>query len=319
MIFVTGPLLSGIGQVTDKYRELFDEDRVYGYTDQIPRNQEVVLYALPLPDLFDTFRRIKREAKSVLCMTVCETETVHPLYGELFRIFPHIVTPSDFCKTVFERQFDHVTCSVVRHWVPEPAKSLVSADPKDRGFEYTFYHIGNIMDPRKQTKRIIEAFLRLNLPNTKLALKATCKQPVAINLPRVEVINGLLPAFEIQKIHERCDCYVSFSNSEGVGMGAVEAAMHGNPVIISEYGGAKEYIRTPYVIPCKQKPIGFDDFLFEKDMIWGDPDFDKLTDFMKDVYDKQLRHHNHEYTKNLLRRDNIKQEFITAFQRQSSL
>ena len=41
MIFVSGTLLSGIGQVTDKYRELFKEDRVYSYTDSIPGNQEV--------------------------------------------------------------------------------------------------------------------------------------------------------------------------------------------------------------------------------------------------------------------------------------
>ena len=314
MIFISGTLLSGIGQVTDKYRELFDEDRVYSYTDSIPRNQEVVLYALPLPDLFETFRKIKKEAKSALCFTICETETVHPLYGELFKIFPHIVTPSEFCKTVFERQFDHVTCSVIRHWVPIP-KSISNVNP----IEYTFYHIGNIMDPRKQTKRIIEAFLRLNLPNTKLILKATCKQPVTINLPRVEVINGLLPSSEIQKIHDRCDCYVSFSHSEGVGMGAVEAALNNKPVILTDYGGAKEYIHTPYVIPCKQKPIGFDDFLFTKDMVWGHPDFDKLVEFMKDVYDKQLRHVEHEYTKNLLQGDTIKQEFLTASQKQSSL
>lgn len=315
MIFIAGNLLSGIGQVTDKYRELFDEDKVYSYTDPIPENQEVMLFALPLPDLFDTFKTIKRKSKNIVCMTVCETETVHPLYGELFEIFPRIIVPSEFCKTIFERQFGHVRCSVVRHWSPTHSPTLRSAQGEHT---YTYYHIGNIMDPRKQTKRIIEAFLRLNLPNTKLVLKATCKQPVPMNLPRIEVINGLLPSSEIQRIHDRCDCYVSFSNSEGVGMGAVEAALNNKPVIITEYGGAKEYIHTPYVIPCTQKAVGMDDFLFTKDMIWGDPDFDTLMKFMKDVYDKQLRHQDHEYTKKLLRRETIIADFTESL-RQSSL
>ena len=317
MIFITGNLLSGIGQVTDKYRELFDEDKVYTYTDPIPENQEVVLYALPLPDLFETFKNIKQKSKHVTCITICETETVHPLYGELFKIFPHITVPSEFCKTVFERQFSHVRCSIVRHWTPTPTHSLPPRSVQD-GYVYTYYHIGNIADPRKQTKRIIEAFLRLNLPNTKLVLKATCKQPVTMNIPRIEVINGLLPSSDIQRIHDRCDCYVSFSNSEGVGMGAVEAALNGKPVIITEYGGAKEYIHTPYVVPCTQKAVGMDDFLFTKDMIWGDPDFETLMEFMKDVYDKQLRHQDHDYTKNLLLRETILEEF-TESRRQSSL
>jgi glycosyltransferase involved in cell wall biosynthesis len=66
----------------------------------------------------------------------------------------------------------------------------------------------------------------------------------------------------MEHIHNGCDCYVNFSCSEGVGMGAVEAAMHNKPVIITEYGGASEYVNTPYTISCTLKPIGFDDFLY---------------------------------------------------------
>ena len=91
--------------------------------------------------------------------------------------------------------------------------------------KYIFYHIGNIVDQRKNFKSIIEAFIRLNLPNSLLVVKATCIKEVSINIPNVIVINGLIPEQELDGLHTLCDCYVSFSSSEGIGMGAVEAAL----------------------------------------------------------------------------------------------
>ena len=110
-----------------------------------------------------------------------------------------------------------------------------------------------------------------------------------------------------EDIHRQCHCYVSFSHSEGVGMGAVEAALHDKPVIITEYGGAKEYVKTPYTIDCDRCLIGVDDFLYTKDMEWGDPKIEQLSEFMKNAYDKKLSYMNHDYTRNLL--VNVKKQF----------
>jgi len=49
-------------------------------------------------------------------------------------------------------------------------------------------------------------------------------------------------------------------------MGAVEAAMRDKPVIISDYGGLKEYVRTPYVIRTGRRKVGMVDFLYTPDM-----------------------------------------------------
>jgi glycosyltransferase involved in cell wall biosynthesis len=98
---------------------------------------------------------------------------------------------------------------------------------------------------------------------------------------------------KLTRLHYVCDCYVSFSHSEGVGMGAVEAALHDKPVIISEYGGASEYIKTPYTIECEKCKVGVDDFLYTKDMVWGNPNFEKLNEFMKDAYEKKLTYMSH--------------------------
>jgi glycosyltransferase involved in cell wall biosynthesis len=65
-------------------------------------------------------------------------------------------------------------------------------------------------------------------------------------VPNVHIINGLLPDDVIRDLHDQCHCYVSFSSSEGVGMGAVEAALYNKPVIITDYGAPREYIKTKY-------------------------------------------------------------------------
>tara|TARA_B110000240_G_C13513093_1_gene461118 strand:- start:10584 stop:11327 length:744 start_codon:yes stop_codon:yes gene_type:complete len=230
-------------------------------------------------------------------MTVCETETVHEDYGKLFEHFDRIAVPSSFCQRVFTRQFPDTTFYIVHAHIP-------------RDERYTFYHIGNIMDPRKNFRSILEAFVRLNEPNARLVVKATCNSPVNINLPNVQVLNGLVSDDDMHDLHKRCDCYVSFSHSEGVGMGAVEAALQDKPVIITDYGGAVEYIKTPYTIECTLQELEKDDFLFKKGMLWGNPDPNQLLEFMRDAFNKRMKYMNHTHTKNITSAENVLHELL---------
>ena len=251
-MLVIGPtLLSGIGQHAKKYTELFPEWKYIQVSEHIPECECAFIFALPVEYWFDKIVELKKKIKHLHCMTVCETETVHEDYGKLFKLFDRIAVPSEFCKNVFSRQFPDTEFYVIRAHIPH----------KDT---YTFYHIGNVMDQRKNFRAILESFVRLNKPDTKLLVKATCNQPITINLPNVEVINGLVSDDEMDKIHRMSDCYVSFSSSEGVGMGAVEAAMRDKPVIITDYGGAPEYVKTPYTVSCELQELQNDDFLFKK-------------------------------------------------------
>ena len=231
-------------------------------------------------------------------MTVCETGTVHEDYQMIMNEFKTVLVPSEFCKRVFSRQFPDNEFKIMHAHIPPPT-------PKP----YTFYFIGNAMDPRKNFRDILQAFVRLNEPNTRLLVKATCNQNIDIQLPRVEVINGLLSDVEMDEIHWRSDCYVSFSSSEGVGMGAIEAAIRDKPVIITNYGGAPEYIVTPYTIDCELQELSQDDFLFKKGMKWGKPNFDQLLEFMKHAYENNVRTCNHDFTRELVCRKNILREF----------
>lgn len=297
-MLVIGPtLLSGIGQHAKKYTEMFPDWTYMEINENVPKCERAFVFALPVRHWLDKIIELKSKIKHLHCMTVCETETVHEDYGKLFDLFDRIAVPSEFCKKVFSRQFPDTEFYVVRAHIPQHDV-------------YRFYHIGNIMDQRKNFRDILEAFVRLNKPNAKLIVKATCNQPVKINLPNVEIINGLISDDEMDKIHKSSDCYVSFSSSEGVGMGAVEAALRGKPVIITDYGGAPEYVKTPYTIECGLQELQNDDFLFKKGMQWGKPNKEQLLEFMNDAYEKRLRHMDHSHTEQMVSKESVSQQFF---------
>lgn len=314
MIYIGPTLLSGIGQSLYKYSKLMGGN-YHEINHYYPRGQDAFIFALPIKHWFDEIPNIKKNCRNVICMTVCETETVHEEYGKLFEMFDTIAVPSQFCIDVFSKQFPNgPKFKLIRHCVPIPEMIYpLKNDFKIPSDKYVFYHIGNIIDPRKNINMLIRAFLKCDFKDAFLFLKATCNQEVGMNYPNIRVVNGLMNQNEIENIHQMCDCYVSCSFSEGVGMGAVEAACKDNPVIISEFGGAKEYINTPYVIKCGQKEIENDDFLFKKGMKWGDPNEEQLITFMKDAYNKKMKYMDGSHTRHVTSKKEILNQIITFF------
>ena len=235
MIIIGPNLISGIGQHAQKYTKIFRPGPDYYIIGkELPESEHGLIFMLPIKDHLEYVKYAKTRIKNLACMTVCETETVHEDYGLIMKEFRRVAVPSEFCKKVLSRQFPNNEFYIIHAHIPQPREK-----------PYTFYHIGNVMDPRKKFQDILQAFIRLNEPNSRLVVKATCGRNVDIRLPRVEVINGLISDEDMDALHDRCDCYVSFSHSEGVGMGAVEAALRDKPVIITNYGGAPEYVKTP--------------------------------------------------------------------------
>lgn len=294
-LFIGPTLLAGIGQVTRQYSELIKslghEADYIPFGDPVPNKKYDVGFAfvLPIEQHLDSIDSILSVCAKKMYMTICETETVHPSYELLVTRYKTLWTPSQFCLDIFSKQFPQGDWRLLHLWAPVPKT-------------YTFYTIGNIVDPRKNIKMLVEAFLRANLPHARLLLKATCKTPIQWKLPNVEVINDLLSDQELEdKVHRRGDCYINCSHSEGVGMGAVEAALRGKPVIITDFGGLKEYIPdTPFVVTCGRTEIEHDDFLFQKGMVWGQPSIDDLILHMKTCYDKHITTWDHPGTRKII-------------------
>jgi hypothetical protein len=296
MLFIGPRLLAGIGQVTNRYAELLNAEYCELGNQPKKRSYDVgFAFVLPIQNQLDMIEQYAALCTKMNYMTICETEPVNPVYGILAK-YKTVYTASEFSLQILARQFPEVEWKLLRHYAYEkPHVAPTETTP------YTFYTIGNIADPRKNINGLIRAFQECNFgPAARLLLKATCIQPVQMSIPNIVVINGLLSDEAIDRIHGSCHCYVNCSHSEGVGMGAVEAAMMSKPVIISDYGGLKEYVQTPWVIKCTKGPIGFDDFLFTKELEWGQPSHEDLVRCLKDCFEKRVARWNHEWTRSIM-------------------
>ena len=297
-LFLGPQLLSGIGQVTKQYSDLLGPDAEYcqlGHRPKKTQYERGFAFVLPIAQQLDMFDQYKPLCKKWTYMTVCETEPVNECYGILSR-YKEVHVPSEFARQILEKQFPEISWKLLRHW----SATKVPRAPSTTA-PYVFYSIGNMLDPRKNIRGLIEAYLRCEFRDAAhLVLKATCMQPVDWRLPGVTIINGLLSDEELEKVHAGGHCYVNYSHSEGVGMGAVEAALRSKPVIITDYGGLKEYVKTPWVVPCTTGPIEFDDFLFKKEHNWGHPSSEHLQKCLWDCFEKKVTSWDHSHTRALM-------------------
>ena len=312
MIYIGPSLLSGIGQALHKLSVVLGGQ--YTEIGYYPKDDDAFIFALPVEPWFTEIPKIKQKYKRVICMTICETETVHEDYGKLFKMFDKIAVPSEYCINIFKRQFPDTNFKLIRLYVPPPVIMIPpTINLKIKPEKYVFYHIGNIIDPRKNINMLIRAFIKCDFVDAVLVLKATCNQEVHMNFPNIHIINGLLDNNEIEHIHQTSDCYISCSFSEGVGLGAVEAACRNKPVIISEYGGATEYIKTPYIIKCGRRTVENNDFLFKKGMEWGDPDENQLMTYMKSIYLRRARYEDGWYSRQITSKNEIVKQIIRFY------
>ena len=301
-LFIGPNLLAGIGQVTKQYANLI-RDSEYLEIGQQPKKARYshgFAFVLPIEEQLAVIDQYATICDSMMYMTVCETEPVNPAYGLLAR-YKTVWCPSEFARSTLERQFPEVTWNLLRHYAPERPHRCPIEEDHGKQPPYTFYTIGNIADPRKNIQGLINAFLSCGFGDqARLVLKATCTRPVSLKVPGVVVMNGLLSDEALEKVHASCHCYVNCSHSEGVGMGAVEAALRSKPVIITDYGGLKEYVQTPWIVPCTRGPIGFDDFLFTKKLEWGHPDQGRLQDALRDCFERRVTSWDHSHTRALM-------------------
>jgi glycosyltransferase involved in cell wall biosynthesis len=298
MIFVGPTLPGGIAQHCFNYTKLFPGSTYYSLGQEIPESSHGVVFALPADTFFRFYEYIKSRIKNITYMTVCETDTVHEDFGIMMKEFKRVAVPSEFCMKILSRQFPDTKFFVIPPYIPKPP-------PRP----YIFYTIGNLEDPRKNFQNLLDVFSRIDRPDTILVVKQQSNCPISVDIPNVQVINEQLDDHQMELFHRQCDCYVNFSHSEGVGMGAIEAALRDKPVILSDFGGPVEYIKTPYTVQCTQAKTNIDYFLFKKDMIWGNPDPEQLLEFMRDAYDKKLRYMDHEHTKKLVSPENVFKSF----------
>lgn len=77
----------------------------------------------------------------------------------------------------------------------------------------------------------------------------------------IELCTEHMTAAEVQEIHRGSHCFVSLSRGEGWGLGAFDAAAHGNPVVVTGWGGALDFLPGdyPYLVDYDLVPSADDE------------------------------------------------------------
>lgn len=109
--------------------------------------------------------------------------------------------------------------------------------------------------------------------------------------PPIYLISHMLSEGEILGLHARGDCYVSFDRGEGFGLSPFTAGACANPVIVTGYGGAREYAKAhnSYLVdysltPCFGMPWSP---WYRGDQLWAESNVHHGAGLMRKVYENQ--------------------------------
>lgn len=178
---------------------------------------------------------------------------------------------------------------------------------------YLFYSIFEWTD-RKNPGALLDAYfkefdgvdnvgllIKTYFRNFTLANRRMIKNQVSLykaksgakNPPPVFLYLDLMDRQQIMRLHKTGDCYVSAHRGEGWGVPQVEAALAGQPIISTNYGGCHEYftngdnaILLPYEM-VKLRGMGHSQKWYTSEQQWADVDANALRGAMKYAYKHQ--------------------------------
>ena len=257
----------------------------------------------PMHDVLHHISDLTSYYKKNMAMMVWETEEIPQIMIKWAKLFSKILTPSIYCLNLFKKVID-TEYVFLPHHVPNITWNIDQIRPRLKKLmnnkKYKFYTIGNMADKRKNLDFLVKGFLQCNFDNAMLFIKVQSYDKVDISGKNIYILDDVLISNEeISYIHDKCDCYISTSFSEGVGLGIVEAANHGNPVIMTNYGGQIDYVTTPYLIDSTIDMIGFDYGYFTSNMTWGHPNYLQYVELLKNVYNSKVKNVEHKRTLNI--------------------
>jgi glycosyltransferase involved in cell wall biosynthesis len=208
--------------------------------------------------------------------TVWETDRLPAHWVPLLGSVDAVCVPSTMNADVFARSGVRAPLSVVPHirrtrWSEIHLDQIgeLRASLGLRSDCVTFYSI-NTWDIRKNTEGLLRGFAQAFHADEPVQLivktesrgfearypfrvRACDEMAVEIlsnvnaelgrKLPPVCIWAGSdLPASSIDALHEMGDCFVSATHGEGWGLGAFEAASYGNPVVMTAWGGQRDFL-----------------------------------------------------------------------------
>ena len=235
----------------------------------------------------------KEKGKINIGLTVWEFDTLSKQWIEKMNQMDRIFTPSFANVLDFKSQLQ-VPVSLFKTQIRQKPITKQSTG------KFTFYTIAEWSN-RKSIDELIQCFSELFTNNDDVALYIKTNREKNITLPKnitVDIRN--LTDSQLQNIHAKGDCYISLSKGEGTGLGACDACLAGNQLILTDCSGHNEYIKNFHVVDTISEEINMCDSFpehseckngickiypwFTKEMKWRKPKLDSAKKKMEEVY-----------------------------------
>jgi glycosyltransferase involved in cell wall biosynthesis len=243
--------------------------------------------------------------------TVWETDRLPDHWIDCLNSADLLVVPASFSAEVIDASAVTTPVAIVPHVAPQLAPPASPAPDQPDSDAFIFYTIAE-WNERKAVFKTVEAYLRAftGADPVMLIVKTSRRDHTAAgppvgkagpgttawslarliashpDPPAVRVVTSELSDAEISALHRRGDCFVSLCRGEGFGLGAFDAAAHGNPVVTTGFGGHLDYLaNSPYLVDFELVPVihaaGFPSYA--PDQRWADPDVQQAVALLREV------------------------------------
>ena len=309
------PFSMGMGRAAQGYKKIFENmkyqvktmnwfDFITEKRSYIEKSDILFSFVVPQPHLMKLLKQIVSNYNVSYGMVVWETDQPPPCFNEYVSLFNHTFAPSQFTAKMFDTYLTFLPHHVhSNNYILADVNSGLKQMLVTPGFK--FYSISDFADSRKNVETMVDGFLKAGLPNAKLVLKHNRPSTSIKHHPHIINIVGEFTDSDMEFLHDTCHCYVNLSYSEGVGLGIIEAAIRQKPIIMTDYGGQNDYVKTPWLVKTTKGNVPFNEFLFTTDMTWGIPDTSHYIDLLKEVYHTSPKTYNHDDTRRLVSQKSI--------------
>jgi Glycosyltransferase sugar-binding region containing DXD motif len=269
-----------------------------------------VVVAHLVPEYFPMVRERTRGA-FLVGHTVWDTDRIPAHWIPCLDEPDLVVVPSNFSAEAIRASTVDAPVEIVPHAAPLVSESACLTWREPPADVFVFYTIGD-WTVRKAIDRVVEAYLRAFSGRDQVLLivktsprdftraseggryagKGTSAWSLAALLarhrdpPAIKLITRPFTGGEVTALHRRGNCYVSLARGEGFALGAFDAAAHGNPVVMTGFGGQLDYLHgSPCLVGFDLVPVmdqaGFPSYA--PDQHWAEPDVDHAASLMRQV------------------------------------
>lgn len=206
--------------------------------------------------------------------TMWETTELPPSFYEELSQFDQVIVPCKQNREIFLPYHDNV--SVVPLGI-DPALWPICDEPSNETFTFV---TGGSNWWRKGLDIVLDAFIKLDNPNTRLIMKLSpdaYKSMPKMGLPNnVTIHTDWMSQDEEYKLYSQGDCFVSASRGEGFGLIPLQVMSMGVPTIISDTTGHQEFSHlATHALPCSKTAVHPQ--YFYQGGLWDEVDTDELV------------------------------------------